>query len=114
MPGGGDRGDASFGVAPLILLGIGTRSGKMRLPLAGSPPITDRASGLEKGRCDYCDWKASMKKMPVITAVVLTLTMLLLAPLEANAGGRGGGVEAVCVSEAVFLASMFLFLAAIF
>ena len=32
-----------------------------------------------------------MKKMPVITAVVLTLTMLLLAPLEANAGGRGGG-----------------------
>jgi hypothetical protein len=30
-------------------------------------------------------------KMPVITAVVLTLTMLLLAPLEANAGGRGGG-----------------------
>ena len=33
-----------------------------------------------------------MKKMPVTTAVVLTLTMLLLAPLEANAG-RGGGVR---------------------
>ena len=33
-----------------------------------------------------------MKEMPVTTAVVLTLTMLLLAPLEANAGGRGGGM----------------------
>ena len=32
-----------------------------------------------------------MREMPVTTAVVLTLTMLLLAPLEANAGGRGGG-----------------------
>ena len=32
-------------------------------------------------------------KMPVTTAVVLTLTMLLLAPLEANAGGRGGSVR---------------------
>ena len=33
-----------------------------------------------------------MKKMPVTTAVVLTLTILLLAPLEANAG-RGGGMR---------------------
>jgi hypothetical protein len=31
--------------------------------------------------------------MPITTAVVLTLTVLLLAPLEANAGGRGGGMR---------------------
>jgi hypothetical protein len=29
--------------------------------------------------------------MAFVTAVVLTLTTLLLGPLDANAGGRGGG-----------------------
>jgi hypothetical protein len=77
----------------LILLGIGTHSGKIRLPLSryDYPPITDRANALENDAV-ITDWKASMKKKPVTTVVVLTLTMLLLAPLEASAGGRGGGV----------------------
>ena len=34
-----------------------------------------------------------MKIMHVTTAVVWALALLLLAPLEANAGGRGGGVR---------------------
>ena len=34
-----------------------------------------------------------MKTMHVTTAVVWALALLLLAPLEANAGGRGGGVR---------------------
>jgi hypothetical protein len=34
-----------------------------------------------------------MKERPVTTAVVLSLTMRLLAPLAANAGGRGGGMR---------------------
>jgi hypothetical protein len=41
-----------------------------------------------------------MKIMHVTTAVVWALVLLLLAPLEANAGGRGGGV---CVLEAIML-----------
>ena len=34
-----------------------------------------------------------MKAMHVTTAVVWALTTLLFAPLDANAGGRGGGVR---------------------
>ena len=34
-----------------------------------------------------------MKSIHVTTGVVGALTMLLFAPLEANAGGRGGGVR---------------------
>ena len=34
-----------------------------------------------------------MKILRVTTAIVWALTILLLAPLEANAGGRGGGVR---------------------
>src|SRR5215470_11904265 len=34
-----------------------------------------------------------MKVLHVTAAVVWALTMLLLAPLEANAGGRGGGAR---------------------
>jgi hypothetical protein len=34
-----------------------------------------------------------MKIMHVTTTVVWALALLLLAPLEANAGGRGGGVR---------------------
>jgi hypothetical protein len=43
--------------------------------------------------CDHF-WRAPiMKIMHVTTAVVWALALLLLAPLEANAGGRGGGVR---------------------
>jgi hypothetical protein len=50
-----------------------------------------------------------MKEMPVTTAVVLTLTMLLLAPLEANAGGRGGRGGGTRVGGHHFVGHHFVF-----
>jgi hypothetical protein len=46
-----------------------------------------------------------MKIMHVTTAVVWALALLLLAPLKASAGGRGGGVllEAIMLLEATML-----------
>jgi hypothetical protein len=61
---------------------IGYASGRL-LAVRG-----DMRGRLWRGR--QSDWSASMK-MGVSTAVVLTLTMLLLAPLQVKAGGHGGG-----------------------
>ena len=44
-----------------------------------------------------------MKVMHVTTAVAWALTMLLLAPLEAKAGARGGGMRRLMLEASMFL-----------